>query len=412
MNIVPSKELSLRSDLLVSEEDPGGALADCVLLNVRGGYVQVDLSAGEPSTPGIYNVRELSDDLDGEGFVVLIRAVDLQQSDIISQMAGLNNFKVVYTFGQAFGQTSIFCELLLGRNSELKKEAVTFLENFFNTYRVSVFQRPISVSVADQAKFVYLTGLSVGRVEEEFNVLPFILTGTVLDLAGRNSSALINPDGEVLTAASVDEPSLFDALNVRTAPEVTAVSETPVVNEIVEDPQTEALPEEDEPAAETYDLGTLNTPQAVIDYKQERNIPLTAAEIRYLEYEATLIVLSDKRKQTLKSLEQYKTGNPQYEDQVDYANKIYNADTAYYAGYQRKVASQVMKDAARDLKPVTEAKKANDLSLLSVNQQAVVVKDYYPSEDAYSVNEVNRVDAKYSERIETINARNLKLTIR
>jgi hypothetical protein len=145
---------------------------------------------------------------------ILIMGVDLGQSDVVSPVLCLDNYKVFYTFGQNFGKVTIAGMVLLGPMGAVSQAGFNRLVNFFWQNRVSVKQSPITVSVDQNAYLVYLTGMGIGSADPEFHTLPFQLYGTLLDI-NRNDASTINPSAQVLTGADVNNPSLLAALTAQ-----------------------------------------------------------------------------------------------------------------------------------------------------------------------------------------------------
>ena len=191
-----------------------------VILSARGAFYLVKLSA--KYGPGVYAIDELTREVTAPGDAsftrigattspILLTSIEFNQTDITSQIPCLDNAKVFYSFGQNFGQVAITGEVLLGPLGDINYDGVNRLLSFFWKYRVSVHNQPISVSVANNPYFVYLTGLKIGQVNADFHILPFAMFGTLLDI-NREKASTVNVRGQVLSGGSVSEPSLFKAL--------------------------------------------------------------------------------------------------------------------------------------------------------------------------------------------------------
>lgn len=191
-----------------------------MILSARGTFYLVKLAA--TYGPGIYSIDELTREVTASGdnafrrpgestSPILLTSVEFNQVDITSQVPCLNNVKVFYSFGQNFGQVVISGEVLLGPLGDMSYAGVDRLVSFFWRNRVSVKRKPVAVSVANNSYFVYLTGLRIGQVNPDFHIMPFVMFGTLLDITREQASA-INVRGEVMTGGSLEEPSLFKAL--------------------------------------------------------------------------------------------------------------------------------------------------------------------------------------------------------
>ena len=215
-------------ETLTPQEDPSSEM----ILSARGTVYLVKLSANYG--PGLYAIDDLTREViapdsaskspiragvqqgDAGNLInskspILITGIEFNQSDIVSQMPCLNNFKVFYSFGQNFGQVVITGEVLLGPLGDVNVDGVNRVVDFFWKYRVSERHLPIAVSVAWNAYFVYLTGMRIGQIDPQFHVMPFVMIGTLLDIK-RETTASINLPGRVINGGSLNDPTLFRAL--------------------------------------------------------------------------------------------------------------------------------------------------------------------------------------------------------
>lgn len=178
---------------------------------------------------------------------ILLTGVTIGQRDIVGQAACLENQKVFYTFGQNFGNIQITGEILLGALADAKAqdEGIQTLREFFANYRVSVFKKPVAVTISrNEAVFAYLVGLDIGNLDTEFNILPFAFHGVLLDLA-KTPVGSVNPQGsvtvdgvQVLTEKLLDEPQeLKRLLALRDLPEVEAAAVAQRKAEAADEPQ-------------------------------------------------------------------------------------------------------------------------------------------------------------------------------
>lgn len=173
---------------------------------------------------------------------ILIMGVQLGKRDIVSQVPCLNNAKVLYSFGQNFGDVAIRGEVLLGAvgQKDSAQQGVKSLTDFFESNRVSRSLMPIAVSVASHAFYVYLTGLVIHDIDPEFHVMPFVMMGTLLDLS-KEDMRKVNPAGQVLSSQSLDDPALVRALgkrkSVRTLPDVDGTGASDNTNPALDDLQ-------------------------------------------------------------------------------------------------------------------------------------------------------------------------------
>jgi hypothetical protein len=112
---------------------------------------------------------------------VLLQSVEITDNDIVMPVATMNNFKVVYTFGQDFGNLVIGGEILLGPTGDLAG-GLKNLINWFNVNRVSVLLAPVSVSLPGGAAYkAYVQGLQIGRVDPELCTVPFGISAIIAE---------------------------------------------------------------------------------------------------------------------------------------------------------------------------------------------------------------------------------------
>jgi hypothetical protein len=125
---------------------------------------------------------------------VLLQSARVDRKDISSANAYLNNEKLFYSFGQAWGNINISGEVLLGpvclgdagpleALSLSVGNGLRIVEMYFDTFRASKHKRPITLSSLRYAKPVqfYLTNYTRGTVNLEYNTVGFNLQGFVID---------------------------------------------------------------------------------------------------------------------------------------------------------------------------------------------------------------------------------------
>jgi hypothetical protein len=209
----PMAQNTIQASTTASQLEEGSAM----ILSARGTFYLVKLA--ESYGPGLYAIDELTREASGSNpnarpgeltSPILLDSIELGYTDITSQVPCLDNQKVIYEFGQNFGNVSISGVVLLGPLGNMSYDGVKRLLTFFHKWRVSVAKHPVAVDVAGEGKYVYLTGLRIGQVDPQFHVLPFVMSGTLIDPS--NEKSTINSSGKVLNGASLNEPSLFKAL--------------------------------------------------------------------------------------------------------------------------------------------------------------------------------------------------------
>lgn len=180
-------------------------------LNMRGAYVRVRIS--NTQSPGLYAIDELErfqSNLSNSS-PILLTSIQYRQRDIVSQMPCLDNIKVIYAYGQDFGEITIQGEILLGPLGDINTQGAQRVLDFFAEHRVSRKFGPVAVSAVSSTYLVYLTGIKMGAVDPELHIQPFSLFGTLWD-ANRETVGKLNPEGEVLTVDNAFTPAIEEAL--------------------------------------------------------------------------------------------------------------------------------------------------------------------------------------------------------
>lgn len=139
------------------------------------------LSYGSKSK-GIYDIAGLT--TKKGDYPLLIDSVTFGKKDIMLMMSCLNNVKVIYSFGQDFGNVAILGKILLGPIAGGgKSEHMRGLLNWFETNRSSKKKKPVSVSILGQerAEKFYLQSLQLGDPVTEFHIQPFVISGILLE---------------------------------------------------------------------------------------------------------------------------------------------------------------------------------------------------------------------------------------
>ena len=204
---------------------------------------------------------------------VLIMGISIEQNDIVSAVSCLNNIKVFYTFGQAFGNVHIRGEMLLGPLGSIQSDGVRILSEFFNQQRVSNLKKTTTFSIAQTAYQMYLTGLTIGDVDREFHVLPFLLSGILVDPANQNSS-LLNPANQVI---ATDAVTAMTASTVTTDQADTAQKQQPTTLTEDNSKAIDALLKADATTAPKYDQSKL-TPEDQAKIKAANDAVIVAEQ--------------------------------------------------------------------------------------------------------------------------------------
>ncbi|MEG1542963.1 MAG: hypothetical protein RR382_00365 [Tannerellaceae bacterium] len=137
---------------------------------------------GDAGSSSMYRVDGLRDKLE-DAFV--ITNVLSSESDIIAQVATVDDYRVLYTFGKAFGSITITGILFLGGEypgmcGKGKPGAVKALYEWFDEVRVSKTKKPIVVSCLGSERWkVYIVSTALMRHDASFNTIEFSITGAI-----------------------------------------------------------------------------------------------------------------------------------------------------------------------------------------------------------------------------------------
>jgi hypothetical protein len=150
------------------------------------GCVFVVPSPGQGGGVGLYAIKGFPQS--SAQAPILIQGVEINDTDIVMPVATLNNFKVLYSFGQDIGNAAIFGEVLLGPGGS-SAQGLTSVLSWFQSNRVSKSSQPVSLSTPGNNTYkVYITGLFIGRADAELNIQPFAVSGIIAQPGQNNGS--------------------------------------------------------------------------------------------------------------------------------------------------------------------------------------------------------------------------------
>jgi len=137
------------------------------------------IKSNAQQTKGFYSIEGLQ----ATNSIILLQGVERGFTDILQPVVTLEDTKLIYSFGTDFGSINIYGEVLLGPAGG-SGNGIEDVVNFFQAKRISKTKTPVPVSIpGSKAVPAYLYSLTVGRVDPEFHVQPFLLTGLVADNA-------------------------------------------------------------------------------------------------------------------------------------------------------------------------------------------------------------------------------------
>jgi len=126
---------------------------------------------------GLYNLPGISD-LKGEGYAVLLNGADLGDEDLVFPVSTINGTKILYVFGENFGNVHIAGQALMGE-AKSSSHVLSRIIAWFQEHRVSKSKRAINFSMDGQGYQLYITGLVVGAADPEFNIQNFAIVAMI-----------------------------------------------------------------------------------------------------------------------------------------------------------------------------------------------------------------------------------------
>ena len=108
---------------------------------------------------------------------ILILGADLKDSDIVLPVSTLNGIKIIYTFGEAWGDATILGLALLGSgDSSLKR-----LTSWFKGKRSSAGEsaQTVNLSTPGGPYKLYIHAFGLAQPDEKFNTQPFMIYGKI-----------------------------------------------------------------------------------------------------------------------------------------------------------------------------------------------------------------------------------------
>lgn len=130
---------------------------------------------------GIYAVSGL-ESKKGQ-YPLLITGISFDKQDLLLPVACLNNVKVLYSFGEGFGQVVIRGQILLGPQAGGGSTShVQGLIDWFQSKRVSKSRTPVKLSVLRSgAVRAYLNSLQIAEADSQFHIQQFAMGGVLVE---------------------------------------------------------------------------------------------------------------------------------------------------------------------------------------------------------------------------------------
>lgn len=138
----------------------------------RGCIYKVDSGGGGSSA-----FISLNPALTGSGnSPIILDSASITQKDLVVPKPTLGDMKIMYSFGEDFGDVQVRGTILLGEVGQ-SSSGFSPVSSYFESNKASKKKAPISVSVGQKAFNFYLSTLVVGEIDAQFNIQRFILAG-------------------------------------------------------------------------------------------------------------------------------------------------------------------------------------------------------------------------------------------
>lgn len=139
--------------------------------------------AFSPSGTGKGGFYQIQPAITGDGeSPILINGVESNDTDIVAPVVTLNKNKILYTFGEDFGQIAVHGTVLLGSASGSGGGSLNKVVEFFKQNRVSANQGMISVSLPGGGGYkMFLTGLTISVPDQQYHIQQFALIGLIAE---------------------------------------------------------------------------------------------------------------------------------------------------------------------------------------------------------------------------------------
>jgi hypothetical protein len=130
---------------------------------------------------GIYAVEGL-ESKKGD-YPLLITGISWDKRDLLLPVACLNGVKVIYSFGEGFGQVLVRGQILLG--PQVGQGSTSHLQgliDWFQSKRSAKGKRPVKLSILRSgAVRAYLNSLQIADADPQFHVQNFALGGVLVE---------------------------------------------------------------------------------------------------------------------------------------------------------------------------------------------------------------------------------------
>jgi len=112
---------------------------------------------------------------------ILVSGVQINDRDLVLPVVTLDGYRILYSFGEDFGNFSIVGVALLGAVGGQGK-ALGGVVDWFKSNRVSRLEEAVTVSLGGGGSYkVFMTSLSIAEADTEFHIQPFMVTGHIAE---------------------------------------------------------------------------------------------------------------------------------------------------------------------------------------------------------------------------------------
>lgn len=142
----------------------------------RGCVYRVDSGSGGSGSP----IIRVSPNIEsGDDSPVLLTGVQTADQDLVLPVVTLDGAKILYTFGEDFGQFGIVGVCLLGMAGGTGR-ALGALVEWFSQHRVARSQESVSVTLGGGGAYrIFITSLNIAEADTEYGIQPFVVSGMV-----------------------------------------------------------------------------------------------------------------------------------------------------------------------------------------------------------------------------------------
>lgn len=114
--------------------------------------------------------------------LITIDSIDPSENDIAVPVVATDNFRILYRFGENFGNLRVTGTIYLGttEKGQVNSAVMEKLQKGFKDLRLSSKKDPVKVSISDGYTCkAYFIGLSIGGADPMFHKMTYTLVGLI-----------------------------------------------------------------------------------------------------------------------------------------------------------------------------------------------------------------------------------------